>query len=218
MCAKRNDQCHEIKSLVLKKVAKWTIFILKQGQVLKASAAPLAGIDPNFSSLPRGHVGHFWFPKKTNIFTWGQVQKLSCKKYFCLHEKRMIISISYQWSISMILYLPWFDKTQRAIRKWPGYIAEARRWLLALENKESWHGLQAKQILPQVRWQNSSSLFKAITTCPSSVYVCKVLIALSTYEGNWCSFRFFLFWQIVDNFFFFFFIWNLFAHGALRSS
>ena len=179
-------------------------FYLKTGSGFEGLGGTSRRYRPKpFFTAPGPCIGHFWFPKKTNIFTWGQVQKLSCKKYFCLHEKRMIISISYQWSISMILYLPWFDKTQRAIRKWPGYIAEARRWLLALENNESWHGLQAKQILPQVRWQNSSSLFKAITTCPSSVYVCKVLIALSTYEGNWCSFRFFLFWQIVENSFFF---------------
>ena len=50
---------------------------------------------------------------------------------------------------------------------------------------------------------NSSSLFKVIKTCPSSAYVCKVLIALGTYEGNWCSSRFFVFWQIVENSFFF---------------
>ena len=50
---------------------------------------------------------------------------------------------------------------------------------------------------------NSSSLLKVIKTCPSSAYVCKVLIALGTYEGNWCSSRFFVFWQIVENSFFF---------------
>ena len=50
---------------------------------------------------------------------------------------------------------------------------------------------------------NSSSLFKVIKTCPSSAYVCKVLIALGTYEGNWCFSRFFLFLTNCRKFFFF---------------
>ena len=52
-------------------------------------------------------------------------------------------------------------------------------------------------------WLNSSSLLKVIKTCPSSAYVCKVLIALGTYKGNWCFSRFFVFWQILENSFFF---------------
>ena len=51
---------------------------------------------------------------------------------------------------------------------------------------------------------NSSSLLKVIKTCPSSAYVCKVLIALGTYEGNWCFSRFFLFLTNCRKFFFFF--------------
>ena len=38
---------------------------------------------------------------------------------------------------------------------------------------------------------NSSSLLKVIKTCPSSAYVCKVLIALGTYEGVPLGFSFF---------------------------
>lgn len=64
MYVKINYQCHEIKSLVLKKVVKYTISILKQGQVLKALAAPLAGIDPNFPLLPPGPRRPFLISKK----------------------------------------------------------------------------------------------------------------------------------------------------------
>ena len=110
-------------------------------------------------------------------------------------------SFPYQWFYNC----PGLKKTQRAIRKWPGHIAEAGRWLLALENKEGWHGLQANRYyLRYDGWLNSSSLLKVIKTCPSSAYVCKVLIALGTYEGNWCFSRFFVFWQIVENSIFFF--------------
>ena len=64
MDAKRNDQSHEIKSFVLKKVVKCTILILKQGQVVKALAAPLTGIDPNFPLLPPGPRRPFLISKK----------------------------------------------------------------------------------------------------------------------------------------------------------
>ena len=79
MYAKRNYQCHEIKSLVLKKVVKYTISILKQGQVLKALAAPLAGIDPNFPLLPPGPRRPFLISKKTTTTTPSL--KAKCKDF-----------------------------------------------------------------------------------------------------------------------------------------
>ena len=77
--------------------------------------------------------------------------KAKCKDF---HAKIIFVHMRREWSFPYQWFYncPGLKKTQRAIRKWPGHIAEAGRWLLALENKEGWHGLQAKQILPQIRW------------------------------------------------------------------
>ena len=86
MYAKRNDQCHEIKSFVLKKVVKCMIFILKQGQVLKALAAPLAGIDPNFPLLPRGPRRPFLISEKKKTSSL----KAKCKDF---HAKIIFVHL-----------------------------------------------------------------------------------------------------------------------------
>ena len=112
-------------------------------------------------------------------------------------------SFPYQWFYNC----PGLKKTQRAIRKWPGHIAEAGRWLLALENKEGWHGLQAKQILPQIRWQtelvksieskkNLSFISLCLLSSYCTWYVRRELVFLSVFRFLTNCRKFFFFFRL----------------------